>query len=43
MRAAKRLALVALVVVLVWAFFAAGGPKWLTLEGLKSGLDQFAA
>lgn len=43
MRAAKRLALVALVVVLVWAFFAAGGPKWLSLEGLKSGLDQFAA
>jgi pyruvate/2-oxoglutarate dehydrogenase complex dihydrolipoamide dehydrogenase (E3) component/uncharacterized membrane protein YdjX (TVP38/TMEM64 family) len=43
MRAAKRLTLVALVVVLVWAFFAAGGPKWLTLEGLKSGLDQFAA
>lgn len=43
MRVAKRLALVALVVVLVWAFFAAGGPKWLTLEGLKSGLDQFAA
>lgn len=43
MRAAKRLALLALAVVLVWAFFAAGGPKWLTLEGLKSGLDQFAA
>lgn len=43
MRAAKRLALVALVVVLVWAFFAVGGPKWLTLEGLKAGLDQFAA
>jgi len=42
MRAAKRLALVALAVVLVWAFFAAGGPQWLTLEGLKSGLDQFA-
>ena len=43
MKSARRLALVALVVVLAWAFFAAGGPKWLTLEGLKSGLDQFAA
>lgn len=43
MKSARRLALVALVVVLAWAFFAAGGPKWLTLEGLKSGLDQLAA
>ena len=42
MKAAKRLALMALVVVLAWTFFAAGGSKWLTLEGLKSGLDQFA-
>lgn len=43
MKSARRLALVTLVVVLAWAFFAAGGPKWLTLEGLKSGLDQLAA
>lgn len=43
MKTAKRLALLALVVVLAWAFFAAGGQKWLTLEGLKSGFDQLAA
>ena len=43
MKAAQRLALVALVILLAWAFFAWGGPQWLTLEGLKTGLDQFAA
>lgn len=39
----KRLALLALVLVLVAGFFALGGAKWLTLAGLKSGLDQLAA
>jgi len=43
MKTAQRLALVALVILLAWAFFAWGGPQWLTLEGLKTGLDQFAA
>ena len=43
MKAARRLALVALVILLTWAFFAWGGSRWLTLEGLKTGLDQFAA
>ncbi len=41
MRHAKRLALLVLAVLLVWAFFALDGQKWLTLNGLKSGLDQF--
>ncbi|MFY3383992.1 FAD-dependent oxidoreductase [Paracidovorax sp. MALMAid1276] len=40
--AAKRLALVALFAALIWAFFAVGGPEWLTLDGLRSGLDQLA-
>ncbi|AVO43335.1 pyridine nucleotide-disulfide oxidoreductase [Simplicispira suum] len=39
----KSLALLALVLVLVAGFFALGGAKWLTLAGLKSGLDQLAA
>ncbi len=43
MKHIRRLALLALVLVLVAGFFALGGAKWLTLEGLKSGLAQFAA
>ncbi|MDQ1259277.1 MAG: hypothetical protein QG643_1101 [Pseudomonadota bacterium] len=43
MNSTKRIALLLALAALVAAFFALGGPKWLTLEGLKSGLDQFAA
>ncbi len=43
MKNTKRLALLVLVLVLVAGFFALGGAKWLTLEGLKSGQAQFAA
>lgn len=43
MKNAKRYALVGLAIVLIGAFFAMDGQKWLTLEGLKSGLEQFAA
>ena len=43
MKNTKRLALLILVLVLVAGFFALGGAKWLTLEGLKSGMAQFAA
>ncbi|WP_027994995.1 FAD-dependent oxidoreductase [Simplicispira psychrophila] len=43
MKNAKRLVLLVLLVALAWAFFVLDGPQWLTLAGLKAGLDQFSA
>jgi pyruvate/2-oxoglutarate dehydrogenase complex dihydrolipoamide dehydrogenase (E3) component/uncharacterized membrane protein YdjX (TVP38/TMEM64 family) len=43
MKNLKSIALLAAAALGVGAFFALGGQRWLTLDGLKAGLDQFLA
>ncbi|WP_440109144.1 FAD-dependent oxidoreductase [Acidovorax sp. BL-A-41-H1] len=43
MKNLKSVALLAAAALGVGAFFALGGQRWLTLDGLKAGLDQFLA
>ena len=43
MKNLQSIALLAAAALGVGAFFALGGQRWLTLDGLKAGLDQFLA